>query len=337
MGGSSWSDDFYDHKNTTKASTGTPTFAYHAAVSAKAAVDPTAVKAHDKLNPFGVKFRESRDSAAHPESNSIVVLFDETGSMGDIPRQLQKKLPQLMSLLLRKNYIEHPQILFGAIGDAYSDRVPLQVGQFESGVEMDDDLTNIYLEGNGGGQNKESYELAMYFMARHTAMDCWEKRGKQGYLFMVGDEYSYPKIDKKVVERIIGDKLEADIPTSEIVAELKERFHTFFIIPRGASHGGEKGLLDHWKGLLGGENVLYLDQPDGVCEAIATAIGLIEGSADLDAAKADLKAAGASASTVASVVNAVTPLANTTALAKPGTTTGNLPAKSGKSANVDRL
>ena len=39
----------------------------------------------------------------------------------------------------------------------------------------------------------ESYELAMYFMARHTALDCHEKRGKRGYLFIIGDEMAYPQ------------------------------------------------------------------------------------------------------------------------------------------------
>ena len=59
--------------------------------------------------------------------------------------------------------------MFGAIGDATCDRAPLQVGQFESDNRMDDDLGRILLEGGGGGQKTESYELAMYFMARHTA------------------------------------------------------------------------------------------------------------------------------------------------------------------------
>ena len=100
--------------------------------------------------------------------------------MRDVPRQLQQKLPQLLGLLLRKGYADDPQILFGAIGDATCDRAPLQVGQFESDNRMDDDLSRILLEGGGGGQKTESYELAMYFMARHTVTDCYAKRGKRG-------------------------------------------------------------------------------------------------------------------------------------------------------------
>ena len=77
---------------------------------------------------------------------------------------------------------------FGAVLDATCDRVPLQVGQFESDNRMDEHLGNMVLEGGGGGQMTESYELAMYFMARHTAIDCHEKRRRRGYLFIIGDE-----------------------------------------------------------------------------------------------------------------------------------------------------
>jgi adenylosuccinate synthase len=113
------------------------------------------------------------------------VLVDVTGSMGGVPRALQKKLPKLLGLLKDSGYVRDPQIMFGAIGDATCDRAPLQVGQFESDNRMDADLERILLEGGGGGQKTKSYEVAMYFMARHTAADCFENRGKRGYLFML--------------------------------------------------------------------------------------------------------------------------------------------------------
>ena len=106
--------------------------------------------------------------------------------------------------------------MFGAIGDATCDRAPLQVGQFESDNRMDDDLSRILLEGGGGGQKTESYELAMYFMARHTATDCYDKRGKRGYLFMIGDEMAYPRVKRAEVAAVIGDGLQPTFrwPTS---------------------------------------------------------------------------------------------------------------------------
>ncbi|HAO33838.1 MAG TPA: hypothetical protein DCQ84_12920, partial [Candidatus Competibacteraceae bacterium] len=49
-------------------------------------------------------------------------------------------------------------------------------------------LRRLWLEKGGGGNACESYTLPWYFAATHTAIDCFEKRGKKGYLFTVGDE-----------------------------------------------------------------------------------------------------------------------------------------------------
>src|SRR5262249_46774172 len=134
-----------------------------------------APKAHEKMSPRGVKVRESRDSDAHPESHAVAVLFDVTGSMRQVPHVLQENLPRLMNLLIRKGCRDHPQIMVGAIGDATCDGAPLEVGQFESGIEIEEDLGRLFLEGGGGASITESYELAMYFLARHTSLDCFEK------------------------------------------------------------------------------------------------------------------------------------------------------------------
>jgi hypothetical protein len=162
MGSGRWSTNVYDAAARYRAVTGASAFAYS---------DGGARDVHPQLDPSGIR-RESRDSDEHPRSLAVAVLFDVTGSMRQVPRALQAKLPQLLGLLLRQGYADHPQILFGAIGDATCDRVPLQIGQFESDNRMDDDLGRIVLEGGGGGQKTESYELAMYFMARHTSIDC---------------------------------------------------------------------------------------------------------------------------------------------------------------------
>src|SRR5216684_3447913 len=122
-----------------------------------------------------------------------------------------------MGLLILKGYLEHPQILIGAIGDATCDTAPLQVGQFESGIEIEEDLGKLFLEGGGGGHITESYELAMYFMARHTAVDCYEKRGRRGYLFVIGDEIPYARVKRTEVAAYIGDGLQADVPIQELI------------------------------------------------------------------------------------------------------------------------
>ena len=221
MGSGRWSTDVYEAAARLRGDTSA--FGYS---------DSGARRVHPALDPFDITVRESRDSAEHPASLAIAVLFDVTGSMGSVPRTLQAKLPQLLGLLLRKNYARHPQILFGAIGDATVDRAPLQIGQFESDNRMDGDLERILLEGGGGGQKTESYELAMYFMARHTAIDCWEKRRKRGYLFIVGDEMAYPKVKPREVSAWIGDELAEPVPLRHLTAELTRSWDTYYILPR---------------------------------------------------------------------------------------------------------
>ena len=272
MGSGRWSTDVYDAAARYRAATGVSAFAHS---------DGGATAVHPNLDPYGVTRRQSRASDEHPESLAIAVLFDVTGSMRMVPRALQVKLPELLGLLLRKRYVTHPQILFGAIGDATCDRAPLQIGQFESDNRMDDDLGRILLEGGGGGQKTESYELAMYFMARHTSIDCHERRGRRGYLFLIGDEMPYPRVKTREVRWVIGDESVEDLPLETIVAELTRKYDVYYILPEGSSYVGDDEVLERWRRLLG-QNVIQLDALDAVCETIALTVGLAEDAIDLD-------------------------------------------------------
>jgi hypothetical protein len=319
MGSGIWSTSVYDEHNRYKRAAGKSTFDYSDSLHRSGR---STWHVHANLDPHGVGLRESRDSAEHPNSTAIAVMFDVTGSMGQVPVTLQKKLPELLGLLLRKGYISDPQILFGAIGDATCDQVPLQVGQFESDNRMDDNLEKIFLEGGGGGQRTESYELAMYFIARHTGIDCWSKRGRKGYLFIIGDEMAYENVKKREVQKHTGDRLERDIPIRQIVKELQQRYNVFYILPQSASYGGDPEILNFWRDLLG-QSVLELEDPAAVCEIIALAIGMSEGTIDLYSGADDLREYGASDATLRTVTSA---LVNLPAARAAATATAALPA-----------
>ncbi|HZM76697.1 MAG TPA: hypothetical protein VFC19_13270 [Candidatus Limnocylindrales bacterium] len=284
MGHGRWSCDTYDAAARYRRARGESAFAYS---------DSGARKVHPRLDPYGVTVRECRDSDEHARSTAIAVLFDVTGSMGHVPRVLQTKLPGLLNLVRDKGYATDPQILFGAIGDATCDHVPLQIGQFESDNRMDEDLSLIVLEGGGGGQRTESYELAMYFMARHTSLDCWEKRGRKGYLFIIGDEMPYREVKPREVNTIIGERTET-IAVQRIVAELQQAYDVYYLMPAGSSYVGDQQILSTWHRLLG-QNVIELDDLDAVCEVIGLTIGLGEGAIDLDSGLSDLMEVGSGA------------------------------------------
>jgi acylphosphatase len=303
MGFSHWSDAAYEARQNQRQTTNQTAFTYDQQVRASGNV-----AVHPLMDPMRVT-RESRDSADHPQSVAIGVLFDVTGSMGIVPRVLQTKLGALMRVLIQKGYVEHPQILWGGVGDAYTDSVPLQMGQFESGLEMDDELGKIYLEGGGGGQVHETYELALYFMARHTVIDCYEQRGKKGYLFTIGDEMPYDVVRAQHVRAYMGDELRHDIRVEQIVDEVTQRYEYFHIIPTDTSHGRNAEVRKRWKALLG-ERVLLLDDAGSVCETIALAIGLAEGTIDnLDDGTADLVLAGHDRNAVKAAMTALAPYA----------------------------
>lgn len=262
---------------------------------------------HPLMNPKGVRLRESRDNADHPQSLGIVFALDITGSMGEIPKIMAtQQLPSFMKILTDCQ-ISDPQLLFMAVGDATHNAAPLQVGQFESTAQlMDQWLTSTYLEGGGGGNGLENYELGLYFLATHSEMDCMVKRKKRGYLFMTGDEIPYPTLSKHIVETVIGEKLDEDLTCEEIVAEVQKTYVPFFIIPdRARARQCER----RWRDLLG-DHVLCLEAPMDVCFVAAGAMLLGEGRvSDLKELTAILSSAGMPSNRRGHVIQSLTPFA----------------------------
>ena len=307
MGGTSFSKDDYAARETVRSSSVKGTFAYDYDIRTGTAT----AKVHDSLSPKGLKIRESRDSKEHPVTVPIGITLDTTGSMSQVPKMIQKALPKLMGAFLdpkasSKKYLGdgYPAILISCVDDwdAMSRRGKepsegcLQVGQFESGIEIDDNLANIWFTENGGGTYSESYELALYVAARHTVHDHWEKRGRKGYWF----------------------------------AEVQERYHLFFILPKMTNHYGDASLFKYWVDLLGQQNVLKLEEPDKICELIVSAVALCEEFVGIDDLAADLGDG--------EYVKALVPLSKNTG---GGTvsrfTAAGLPAVTGAAGGSERL
>ncbi len=281
--------------------------AHAALISDRAARPGTEVFAqrgtHPLMDPKGLRVRESRDSADHPDSLPVVFALDVTGSMGDIPRLLaQQELPTFMQLITDVG-VADPQLLFMAIGDANSDQAPLQVGQFESTAElMDQWLTRSYLEGGGGGTGEESYELAFYVLAQHTETDAWTQRRKKGYLFMTGDELPYPAVSRHQIGQLIGEPLDEDIPIEEVIAAAAERWHLFFLIPDPHRRARCEA---RWRELLG-DQVLCMESPEDACAVAAAAVALTERAVpDLQTLAGAMEAKGLPRSRVGAVVRAL--------------------------------
>ena len=287
MGSGRWTPDTYYTKAVARTAAGQDTFDY-----SRAAVTSGQMRPHQTLDPRGMGLRESRDGPDHPAATPILISLDVTGSMDKVVRGIHANLPRLHELLLGHRYVSDPQVCFAAVGDATCDRVPFQIGQFESDNRMDENLEHMVLEGGGGGQRTESYELMLYAAARHTATDAWDKRRRKGYLFVIGDETAYPAATAEAVRRVFGDDLPEDVPLPQLVREAAERWHVFFVVPGGAAYGRDPSIAAFWTALLGPDHVIALQDPDQTSECIALTIGVTEGTVDVPTAVQQMRSRG---------------------------------------------
>lgn len=270
MGGGRWSTDDWTTYSRTH-------------VTSKATVDDiyTSRSLEKELDPKDVKIRESRDSADNPESTAIIVGLDVTGSMSSVLDVMARKgLKTLAEEIYNRKPIIDPHIMFMGIGDVeVGDRAPLQVTQFEADIRIAEQLTKIYLERGGGGNNYESYILAWYFAAMHTSIDCFEKRNKKGYLFTVGDEQPTPYLKGSDIEKVFGYNPQFNkILAQDLLTMVNRNYEVFHLMVEEGSHfrSYSNKVVNEWSELLG-QRAIRLTDHTKMGEVIVSTIQYIEG------------------------------------------------------------
>lgn len=266
MGSGSWSGKDWD------------TYATTSGVGTKSAHEIYSTKFEDDLNPLNIKFRESRDNADNPESNAIIIGLDVTGSMASVLQMMARTgLPTLMKEIYDRKPVSGPQVCCMAIGDAECDQAPLQVTQFESDIRIATSLEKLWLESGGGGNQYEGYALPWYFAAMHTKIDCFEKRGKKGYLFTMGDEQPTPRLLKGDLQRIFGPGIQQDFDMDALLTMASRQWEIFHIIVDEGAHGKDHATDEKWKKVLG-QRVIHLADHTKMAEVIVSAIQVAEGT-----------------------------------------------------------
>lgn len=238
----------------------------------------------EKFDPKKITVRESRDSALNPNSNAIIVALDVTGSMGINAEQLARNgLGVMVEEIIKRKPVSDPHVMCMGIGDVKYDSAPLQVTQFEADITIAEDLKNIYLEGGSGGNCFESYNLAWYFAALNTSIDCYEKRGKKGYLFTLGDEEAPEDLLASEIRKVFGNQETKDYTSEQLLNMASKMYHVYHIVVKQGSHARHyfDDVMKSWKELLG-QRVLVLEKNEDLAEVIVSTIEVNEGRAIKD-------------------------------------------------------
>lgn len=269
MGYSSWSEDkFRSYSNTVRHreidTSGRTVGTYTAQeVFKSTTLDPA-------LDPKNV-IRECCDSEQHPETIPVILGVDETGSMGHVAVEVANQF----NVIMKKLYKELPDVQFMVmgIGDLQYDRHPMQVTQFEPDIRICEQVDKIYFEGNGGGNNYESYSEAWYFGLHHTKLDCW-KRGKKGIIITTGDELLNPYLPlegySSGLRKVTGDNLQADIETADLYAEASKKFDIYHVhVEHGSfSRNRTPDVKDTWGKYLDEDHLKIINNVDDVIDTI---------------------------------------------------------------------
>ena len=250
----------------------------------------------------------------------VIIAIDDTGSMGEDAFILRDKMPMVWRQT--KGYLGDPAVCVALVGDADSDEWPLQVGGFvdkDSGKDedkkpgdiMDDILKKeIHIEGNGGGQGNESYELmGWYFLNR-----CEIPNAEKAFLFFLGDEGFYPDVYSNQIRKFIGVKAET-MDSRAMWEALKKKFHVFRIHRKyGGRARNNEDILNDWISVLGADHVLTLEDVNAVADDILGCMAYIGAGRSEDQYKADMEKRGQDPVRVEEVLRKLRPLAENLAL-----------------------
>lgn len=270
MGGSSYDRDVYS--SSSSSGWGGSSFG----ASTYSASKFTASSLDVSMKPNG-KILES--SAKYP----IIIVLDVTGSNIEFARVVYDKLPMFYGQIEQKGYLDDFEICICAVGDAYTDNYPLQIGNFAKGIELDSWIEKLVLEGSGGGQRKESYELAAYYLLKNTKFSPTSKP----IIFFIGDEAPYPSVDKGQAKVFDIECLEGGIEPFKPLRQ-KVNDNVFMLLNKYCQRNFDDEITDAWTKVLADEHVIKINEEKAIVDLMLGIISMMSSARTLDAYKVDM-------------------------------------------------
>lgn len=276
MGNARWSgDDYTSYARSTNYVSKSRDEVFSHSVNEK--LDPRNVKV-GKGDRVGLQLRESIISDSNPNPTPIILGLDVTGSMGAVAEQIAKiELPKLMTSIHETGVVSDPHVMFMGIDDVFAQgHGALQVSYFEPDLKIVEQLRQMWLVGNGGGNGSESYDLPWYFAGKYTYLEGFEKQGRKGFLFTFGDEPApFQPLSVRNLETIFGPgDYEKTTPEASL-ALAQTKFQVFHVVvERGP---GGRHVRQTWIDMLG-PNAIFLQDTKYLTEVVIATMAIANGA-----------------------------------------------------------
>ena len=235
----------------------------------------------------------------------VIVVLDVTGSNIGFARVVYDKLPMFYGQIEQKGYLKDFDISFCAVGDANTDMYPLQICDFAKGIELDSWIEKIVLEGNGGGQGMESYELAAYYLYKNTRF----KAGSEPIIFFIGDEKPYSTVDKSQAERFGIECHESGIKAFDLLRK-KVNDNVFMLLNKYASIRFDDDTISCWERLLAPEHVIKIGEEKAIVDLMLGIISMTSSARTLETYRIDMLDRGQTQYRIEGVTSSLKGLSN---------------------------
>ncbi len=285
MGGSSYDRDVYG--NSSNSGWGSSYSSFGASSLSASKLNRTTLD--DSLKPNG-KILESKTKTP------IIVMLDVTGSNIEFARVVYDKLPMFYGQIEQKGYLKDFDISFCAVGDAYSDKYPLQIGDFAKGIELDSWIEKIVLEGAGGGQQMESYELAAYYLYKNTKF----APGSTPIIFFIGDESPYSEVNKAQANEL-GIECDENCTVPFKLLRKKVNDNVYMLLNKYNGNRFEDCITSTWQNLLAPEHVVKIMEEKSIVDLMLGIISMFSSVRTLETYKVDMLERGQTQERIADV------------------------------------
>eukprot|EP01080_Neovahlkampfia_damariscottae_P008148 gene8148-12609_t len=237
-------------------------------------------------------------------TSPIVLCLDVSGSMSEWPKIIYDKLPMFFGQIVEKGYLKDPALSFCAIDDIdYG--CPVQVTEFGQGKQIDELISKIFLVNGGPGPESatEAYDLGFYFYSKKVDMS----KAELPFFFIIGDEGFRKLTEKKYVSKYIGDEIDDNLKTVDIIHELQKKFNVF-LLHKYYNGSSDKKIVSQWRDALGHENVIIMKTPKACVDVMLGIMAVISKSRTMKEYIKDMKDRGQTTERITEVTESLTDL-----------------------------